>query len=97
VHTPPAATDAITDVIAGTAAGHTAYAMLPIPPAAAYLRDGRLVALGVSTARRSRLLPDGLRADQDAVTNGLTLRWSSGSVEGHVNLRPGPHHKPRQW
>src|ERR1700727_770783 len=32
VHTPPAATDAITDVIAGTAAGHTTYAMLPIPP-----------------------------------------------------------------
>ena len=58
VHTPPAATDAITDVIAGTAAGHTTYAMLPIPPAAAYLHDGRLVALGVSTARRSRLLPD---------------------------------------
>ena len=27
----------------------------------------------------------GLRADQDAVTNGLTLRWSSGVVEGHVN------------
>jgi transposase len=27
----------------------------------------------------------GLRADQDAVTNGLTLRWSSGAVEGHVN------------
>jgi hypothetical protein len=58
VHTPPAATDAITDVIAGTAAGYTTYAMLPIPPAAAYLQDGGLVALGVSTARRSRLLPD---------------------------------------
>jgi transposase len=27
----------------------------------------------------------GLRADQDAVTAGLTLRLSSGSVEGHVN------------
>jgi hypothetical protein len=26
-----------------------------------------------------------LRADQDAVTNGLSLRWSSGAVEGHVN------------
>jgi tripartite-type tricarboxylate transporter receptor subunit TctC len=58
VHTPPAATDAITDVIADTAAGHTTYAMLPIPPAASYLQDGGLVALGVSTARRSRLLPD---------------------------------------
>jgi transposase len=27
----------------------------------------------------------GLRGDQEAVTNGLSLRWSSGSVEGHVN------------
>ena len=27
----------------------------------------------------------GLRADQDAVTNGLTLPWSSGAAEGHVN------------
>lgn len=24
----------------------------------------------------------GLRADQDAFTNGLSLRWSSGAVEG---------------
>ncbi|WP_406281225.1 transposase [Nocardia sp. NBC_00881] len=27
----------------------------------------------------------GLRRDQDAVTAGLTMRWSSGTVEGHVN------------
>ena len=27
----------------------------------------------------------GLRADQDAVVNGLSLPWSSGAVEGHVN------------
>jgi len=27
----------------------------------------------------------GLCADQDAVTAGLTLPWSSGSVEGHIN------------
>ena len=27
----------------------------------------------------------GLRRDQDAVTAGLTLPWSSGPVEGHVN------------
>lgn len=27
----------------------------------------------------------GLRADQDAVTAGLTFEWSSGSVEGNVN------------
>lgn len=58
LHTPPGATDAITDVIAGTAAGRTAYAMLPIPTATPHLQDGGLVALGVSTRRRSRLLPD---------------------------------------
>jgi transposase len=28
---------------------------------------------------------DILRRDQDAVTAGLTLHWSSGAVEGHVN------------
>jgi transposase len=27
----------------------------------------------------------GLRADQDAVVNALSLPWSSGAVEGHVN------------
>ena len=58
LHNPPRATDAITDVIAGTADGLTAYAMLPIPTAAPRLHDGGLVALGVSTARPSRLLPD---------------------------------------
>lgn len=58
LHTPPGATDAITDVIEGTAAGRTAYAMLPIPTATPRLQDGGLVALGVSTQRRSRLLPE---------------------------------------
>ncbi len=58
VHTPPGGADAITDVIEGVVAGLTAYAMLPIPTAAPRLRDGGLVALGVSTARRSRLLPN---------------------------------------
>lgn len=32
-----------------------------------------------------RSFATGLRADQDAVTAGLTLPWSSGSVEGNVN------------
>jgi tripartite-type tricarboxylate transporter receptor subunit TctC len=58
LHTPPGATDAITDVIEGTAAGRTAYAMVPIPTATPHIQDGGLVALGVSTVRRSRLLPD---------------------------------------
>jgi tripartite-type tricarboxylate transporter receptor subunit TctC len=58
LHTPARATDAITDVIEGTAVGRTEYAMLPIPTATPRLQDGGLVALGVSTQRRSRLLPD---------------------------------------
>ena len=29
----------------------------------------------------------GLRADQDAATAGLSLPWSSGAVEGHVNRK----------
>ena len=32
-----------------------------------------------------RTFVTGLRADQDAVTSGLSLPWSSGAVEGHVN------------
>ncbi|MFC9589376.1 hypothetical protein ACFTUC_06200 [Streptomyces sp. NPDC056944] len=31
-------------------------------------------------------LAAGIDRDIDAVTAGLTLPWSSGSVEGHVNL-----------
>ena len=58
LHIPPGATDAITDVIEGILAGRTAYAMLPIPTATAHIQDGGLVALGVSTTRRSRLLPE---------------------------------------
>lgn len=30
-------------------------------------------------------LADGLRRDEEAVVAGLTLSWSSGPVEGHVN------------
>jgi hypothetical protein len=48
-------TDAITDVIEGTAAGRAAYAMVPIPTANQHIHDGGPVALGVSTTRRSRL------------------------------------------
>ncbi len=57
VHRPAAAADAISDTIAKTAAGDTDYAMFPIAIAEPLLRSGDLVALGVSTARRSALLP----------------------------------------
>jgi tripartite-type tricarboxylate transporter receptor subunit TctC len=58
VHTPPEAADSMSDVVAGTAAGRTAYTMSPISFAAPHLQDGGLVALGVSTVRRSELLPE---------------------------------------
>lgn len=57
VHLPANAADAISDTIAKTAAGHTDYAMSPIAIAGPHLRRGELLALGVSTARRSALLP----------------------------------------
>lgn len=40
-----------------------------------------------------------LRQDLDAVTAGLTLKWSSGVVEGHVNrvktLKRAMYGRPR--
>lgn len=58
VHIPPNPGDAISDVIAKVVRGDIHYAMSPISIAAPYLADGELVALGVSSARRSSLLPD---------------------------------------
>jgi tripartite-type tricarboxylate transporter receptor subunit TctC len=58
VHVPPRSADAIADIITGTVAGRTAYMMAPVPLALHDIRDGRLIALGVSTARRSSLLPE---------------------------------------
>jgi tripartite-type tricarboxylate transporter receptor subunit TctC len=58
VHAPPEAADSMSDVVAGTAAGRTAYTMSPISFAAPHLQDGGLVPLGVSTLRRSQLLPE---------------------------------------
>jgi transposase len=40
------------------------------------------VASGVAPLRRFAL---GLRADYEAVKAGLTLPWSTGPVEGHIN------------
>ena len=58
VHVPPSPGDAISDVIAKVLEGEIDYAMSPISIAAPYLSDGALVALGVSSACRSPLLPD---------------------------------------
>ena len=57
VHVPPGPGDAIADVIANTVAGRTTYMMAPIQFALADIRAGKLVALGVTTRKRSSLLP----------------------------------------
>lgn len=44
--------------------------------------DGHSVAAGEPALRSFAI---GLRAGQSAVTAGLTLPWSSGAVEGHLN------------
>ena len=58
VHVPPASGDSIVDVVARVARGVTDYLLSPISAARPYLQAGTLVALGVSTARRSPWLPD---------------------------------------
>jgi tripartite-type tricarboxylate transporter receptor subunit TctC len=58
VHVPPRPGDAITNVIANAIAGRTTYMMAPISLALADIRAGKLRALGVTTQKRSSLLPD---------------------------------------
>jgi len=58
VHVPAKGSDAIADTIANTIAGRTDYALSPIPTSLPHIREGRLLPLGVSSARRSRTLPD---------------------------------------
>jgi tripartite-type tricarboxylate transporter receptor subunit TctC len=58
VDVPPQPTDAIADVLAATIEGRTTYMIAPIAITLAPIRDGRLFPLGVTTARRSILLPE---------------------------------------
>lgn len=58
LHVPPLPRDSNADTIANAIAGHFTYYLVPISLALPHIRDGTLVALGVSTARRSTLLPD---------------------------------------
>ena len=58
VHVPAGRNDAIADVVARTIAGDTTYMFAPIELTLPHIREGRLRALGVSSARRSSLLPD---------------------------------------
>jgi tripartite-type tricarboxylate transporter receptor subunit TctC len=54
----PQPADAIADVLAGTIEGRTTYMIAPISITLPPIRDGKLVALGVTTMRRSTLLPE---------------------------------------
>jgi tripartite-type tricarboxylate transporter receptor subunit TctC len=58
VDVPPQPTDAIADVLARTIDGRTTYMIAPISITLPPIRDGKLVALGVTTMRRSTLLPE---------------------------------------
>lgn len=58
VHVPARSGDAIADVIANTVAGNTAYMLAPIPLVLRDIRGGSLLALGVTSAQRSSLLPE---------------------------------------
>src|SRR4029077_1269861 len=52
----PRPSDSIADVLAGTIEGRTAYMFAPISITLSPIHDGKLLPLGVSTARRSTLL-----------------------------------------
>ena len=54
----PRPSDSIADVLAGTIEGRTAYMFAPISITLSPIRDGKLLPLGLSTARRSALLPE---------------------------------------
>jgi tripartite-type tricarboxylate transporter receptor subunit TctC len=58
VHVPAGGNGAIADVVARTMAGDTTYRFAPIELTLPDIREGGLRALGVSSARRSSLLPD---------------------------------------
>ena len=54
----PRPSDSIADVLTGTIEGRTAYMFAPISITLSPIHDGKLLPLGVSTARRSTLLPE---------------------------------------
>ncbi|MGO9945586.1 MAG: Bug family tripartite tricarboxylate transporter substrate binding protein [Steroidobacteraceae bacterium] len=58
LHVPPLPSDSNADTIANAIAGRFTYYLVPISLALPHIRDGTLVTLGVSTARRSTLLPE---------------------------------------
>jgi transposase len=67
-------------------AGHvTAFAEMMTPRTGSRDLEGWLAAVEADDRSGLRSLAAGIRNDQQAVTNGLTLHWNSGKVEGTVN------------
>jgi tripartite-type tricarboxylate transporter receptor subunit TctC len=58
VDVPPQPTDAIADVLAASIEGRITYMMAPISITLTSIHDGKLLPLGVTTARRSTLFPE---------------------------------------
>ena len=87
-HVPARGSDAIADTIANTIAGRTDYALSPIPTTLPHIRAGRLLPLGVSSARRSSALPDvptvaeaGVRGFDFPIWYGI---WAPGATPAGV-------------
>lgn len=57
-HIAPEPDDTFAGAIAKLVAGHVTYRMMPIPYLLPQIRSGQLIPLAVSTARRSKLLPE---------------------------------------
>ena len=67
-------------------AGHvTAFAQMMTARTGSRDLEAWLAAIEADDQAGLRSLAAGIRADQQAVTNGLTLPWNSGKVEGTVN------------
>ncbi len=96
VHVPPAPSDSIVEVAAKVARGAIDYLLSPISIAKPYLEAGTLVALGVSTARRSPWFHDvPTVAEQDIDGYDFPIWYGAwvraGTPPGH---RPGTAELP---
>jgi len=75
VDVPPRAGDVLADVLAGTIEGRTTYMFAPISAALPQVRDGNLLPLGVSTTRRSTVLPEVPTIAEAGVTGFDSPLW----------------------
>jgi tripartite-type tricarboxylate transporter receptor subunit TctC len=99
VHVPARPGNAIADTIADTVAGRTDYMLAPIQLALVEIRAGRLRPLGVSTRKRSSLLPEVPTIAEAGVARirlsdlvwSVDARWHSGWSGG----RTGEGHRAR--